>query len=93
MVGEPDAGNPHVRFDEGTQETYNSVARLRPTLQFWSPRKLLGRAAWHERDHTAHIRELRAARGTWALPVRSWTVTITQAASSVRGMPSRATFS
>ena len=22
MVGEPDAGNPHVRFDEGEQETY-----------------------------------------------------------------------
>ena len=21
MVGEPDAGNPHVRFDEGMQET------------------------------------------------------------------------
>jgi RNA-directed DNA polymerase len=33
MVGEPDAGNPHVRFDEGTQETYNYVARLRPTLR------------------------------------------------------------
>ena len=32
MVGEPDAGNPQVRFDEGTQETYSNVARLRPTL-------------------------------------------------------------
>jgi hypothetical protein len=21
MIGEPDAGNPHVRFDEGRQET------------------------------------------------------------------------
>ena len=21
MIGEPDAGNPHVRFDEGVQET------------------------------------------------------------------------
>lgn len=27
--------------------------------EFWSPRKLLRRAAWHERDHTHHIRKLR----------------------------------
>ena len=27
--------------------------------EFWSPRKVLRRAAWHERDHTAHIWELR----------------------------------
>jgi len=27
--------------------------------EFWSPRKLLRRAAWHERDHTTHIRKLR----------------------------------
>jgi hypothetical protein len=33
MIGEPDAGNPHVRFDEGTQETGSYVSRLRPTLQ------------------------------------------------------------
>ena len=26
--------------------------------EFWSPRKLLRRAAWHERDHTQHIRKL-----------------------------------
>ena len=26
--------------------------------EFWSPRKLLRRAAWHERDHTFHIRKL-----------------------------------
>ena len=32
MVGEPDAGNPHVRFDEGTQETGGNAPRLRPTL-------------------------------------------------------------
>jgi DinB family protein len=24
----------------------------------WSPRKMLRRAAWHERDHTQHIRKL-----------------------------------
>jgi len=33
MIGEPDAGNPHVRFDEGTQETCVLAARLSPTLQ------------------------------------------------------------
>src|SRR3954453_18613112 len=33
MTGEPDAGNPQVRFDEGMQETCVRVARLRPTLQ------------------------------------------------------------
>lgn len=26
--------------------------------EFWSPRKLLRRAAWHERDHTQHIERL-----------------------------------
>lgn len=26
--------------------------------EFWSPRKLLRRAVWHERDHTAHILKL-----------------------------------
>lgn len=26
--------------------------------EFWSPRKMLRRAVWHERDHTTHIRRL-----------------------------------
>ena len=26
--------------------------------EFWSPRKVLRRALWHERDHTAHINKL-----------------------------------
>jgi hypothetical protein len=26
--------------------------------EFWSPRKLLRRAVWHQRDHTEHIRKL-----------------------------------
>jgi SAM-dependent methyltransferase len=26
--------------------------------EFWSPRKMLRRATWHERDHTQHIRKL-----------------------------------
>jgi len=33
MIGEPDAGKPHVRFDEGVQETYDTVTRLHPTLR------------------------------------------------------------
>ena len=33
MIGEPDAGKPHVRFDEGVQETGGDVPRLRPTLR------------------------------------------------------------
>jgi uncharacterized damage-inducible protein DinB len=28
--------------------------------EFWSPRKLLRRALWHERDHTDHITKLRS---------------------------------
>ena len=32
MVGEPDSGNQNVRFDEGAQETCDSVTRLCPTL-------------------------------------------------------------
>ena len=32
MIGEPDAGNLQVRFDEGTQETGRNGPRLRPTL-------------------------------------------------------------
>jgi hypothetical protein len=31
--------------------------------EFWSPRKLLRRAVWHERDHTGHIWQLREAGG------------------------------
>ena len=29
----------------------------------WSPRKVLRRALWHERDHTEHILKLRAKMG------------------------------
>lgn len=31
--------------------------------EFWSPRKLLRRATWHERDHVEHIRKLLAMEG------------------------------
>jgi hypothetical protein len=33
MIGEPDAGKLHVRFDEGTQETCDIATRLCPTLR------------------------------------------------------------
>jgi hypothetical protein len=33
MVGELDAGKPHVQFDEGAQETCDIAARLCPTLR------------------------------------------------------------
>ena len=33
MIGEPAAGKPPVRFDEGVQETYGNATRLRPTLR------------------------------------------------------------
>jgi len=33
MIGELDAGNPHVQFDEGAQETCDSATRLCPTLR------------------------------------------------------------
>jgi hypothetical protein len=47
----------------------DQFARLLPTLvgrnlvrglegELWSPRKVLRRAVWHERDHTDHIRKL-----------------------------------
>jgi hypothetical protein len=29
--------------------------------EFWSPRKMLRRAVWHESDHTQHIDQLRTA--------------------------------
>jgi hypothetical protein len=50
MIGEPDAGNPHVRFDEGRQETCVRAARLSPTLR--RPRSeeavflMIRRASW-----------------------------------------------
>jgi hypothetical protein len=37
MIGELDAGNLHVQFDEGTLETGGDVPRLRPTLRSAAP--------------------------------------------------------
>ena len=46
MIGEPDAGKPPVRFDEGVQETYGNATRLRPTLRPFPPwsKKIFQRA-------------------------------------------------
>ena len=41
------------------------VARVEVHVgEVWSPRKLLRRALWHERDHTQHILQFRARLGT-----------------------------
>jgi predicted RNase H-like HicB family nuclease len=37
-----------------------SEAVVEVSGELWSPRKLVRRALWHERDHTAHIHQLRA---------------------------------
>ena len=58
-------GDPFIRI----QEMRAHLNQVLPTLlgstkvvgtdgEFWSPRKLIRRAVWHERDHTAHIKKL-----------------------------------
>jgi hypothetical protein len=47
MIGEPDAGKPPVRFDEGVQETCGIVTRLCPTLR----QRPLARRVWHRASH------------------------------------------
>ena len=47
MVGELDAGNPHVQFDEGVQETCDSATRLCPTL----PKPLASGLSLRDRYH------------------------------------------
>jgi hypothetical protein len=53
MAGEPDAGNPHVRFDEGVQETCSSVTRLCPTLQSPPSRPPITPTPAHRLCHTS----------------------------------------
>ena len=36
---------------------------VEPAHEHWSPRKMLRRALWHERDHTAHILQFRRRLG------------------------------
>jgi hypothetical protein len=61
--------------DEPLAGIQKSLAHLRAVLpalagvdkvvgtdgEFWSPRKMLRRTAWHERDHTEHIQKVLAA--------------------------------
>jgi hypothetical protein len=55
MIGEPDAGNPHVRFDEGRQETCARAARLSPTLQSPQEVSLLSQSTRFVRSALAQI--------------------------------------
>jgi uncharacterized damage-inducible protein DinB len=59
---------------ERAEVMYTRMAAVIPTLagveqvagktgEFWSPRKLLRRSIWHQRDHAAHIRKLASAGG------------------------------
>jgi uncharacterized damage-inducible protein DinB len=54
---------------ERLEKVRNHLIRLLPMLEgskqvvgingeFWSPRKVLRRAVWHERDHMLHIQKL-----------------------------------
>jgi uncharacterized damage-inducible protein DinB len=71
------AGIPRSALPKEPQERaeamYTRMASLIPTLagveqvvgragEFWSPRKLLRRSIWHQRDHAAHIRSLTAGK-------------------------------
>ena len=57
---------PLPRLEKVRKHLTSTLANLEGVKQvigvegeFWSPRKLLRRALWHERDHTEHIRKLR----------------------------------
>ena len=64
----PQAELPKVTM-ERLEKVCEAFTKLLPQLEgvkqvvgvegeFWSPRKVLRRALWHERDHTEHIRKL-----------------------------------
>jgi uncharacterized damage-inducible protein DinB len=62
------AKDPFERLSETRAQLVDALPALVGSTQvvgvegeFWSPRKLLRRALWHERDHTAHILRLRVA--------------------------------
>lgn len=46
------------RLEEVLPELVGSKQVVGIDGEFWSPRKLLRRAVWHERDHNIHIRKL-----------------------------------
>jgi uncharacterized damage-inducible protein DinB len=56
---------PLARLEKVRKQLNSAVFKLEGVKQvigvdgeFWSPRKLLRRVLWHERDHTEHIRKL-----------------------------------
>jgi hypothetical protein len=56
---------PRMRLEKVRKQFTSALFKLDEVKQvigvdgeFWSPRKLLRRALWHERDHTEHIRKL-----------------------------------
>jgi hypothetical protein len=56
---------PRMRLEKVRKQFNSALFQLDGVKQvlgvdgeFWSPRKLLRRALWHERDHTDHIRKL-----------------------------------
>ena len=58
-------GDPFQRLEKVRTHLFQVLPTLEGSKQvvgvdgeFWSPRKLLRRAAWHELDHIAHIRKL-----------------------------------
>jgi hypothetical protein len=68
MIGEPDAGKPHVRFDEGTQETGGDVPRLRPTLlgsPICTAAYIVARTAHNPREEST-FRRLTGGNVRWA---------------------------
>jgi DinB superfamily len=57
--------DPLLRLEKVRKHLASALVKLAGVKQvigvdgeFWSPRKLLRRALWHERDHTEHIRKL-----------------------------------
>jgi hypothetical protein len=57
--------DPLARMEKVRQHFSSLLPKLEGVKQvvgvdgeFWSPRKILRRALWHERDHTEHIRKL-----------------------------------
>ena len=60
MPKEPIARLEKVRsyFNETLSKLEGSKQVVEIDGEFWSPRKILRRAVWHERDHTIHIQKL-----------------------------------
>lgn len=70
----PDRASEPFTWQERLLLAHSQLMRVLPQLQddtriefksaeLWSPRKLLRRALWHERDHTQHIHQFRARLG------------------------------